>query len=195
MMIYTPYQNNHNWIGAMLSFMGVMVMGIFMVAVSKSITKSLFEPEEKEFAYLPGVIAMPRIPKKATRDFFFMEYVRDMVRLGERLSDEDVKFMWEGWKKSREEDSLRQEVREFCEKYKRDPLSDKAIREFDQIEARAKATGLSDREFERLWTAEVERYYEAPGYLPQVIPEQIELMERYLELARDLAKSAREASK
>jgi len=150
-------------------------------------------------SFLPGVIAMPRLPEEARKDFFFVEYIRDMLRLGESISDEDAKWLWGGWKKSREEDSLRQEVREYCKKYKRDPLSEGALREFEQMEARAKAAGLSDREFERLWTAEVERYFKTPGYLPQLIPalpvEELETMEKYLELARGLAKSAREASK
>ncbi|MEA3442097.1 MAG: hypothetical protein U9R04_01200 [Chloroflexota bacterium] len=150
---------------------------------------------EASLSFFPGVIAMPKLPEEARKDFFFVEYIRDMLRLGEPISDEDAKWLWEGWKKSREEDSLRQEVREYCKKYKRNPLSDEAIREFDQIEVRAKAAGLSDREFERLWTAEVERYFKTPGYLPQLIPEQMELMEKYLELARGLAKSAREATK
>ncbi len=182
------YSPGQDWIGAMFSFMGVMVMGIFMIALSRGITGSSLEPEKGDLAYLPGVIAMPRLPEEARGDFLFVEYVRDMLRLGESLSSQDIRLMWKGWKRSKEEQELRDRIGEFVKKHERDPLSPEAIEESERIEAEAKAAGFSDREFDRLWTSEVRRRYEAPGYLTQVTPAQMELMERYLELARDLAK-------
>jgi hypothetical protein len=166
-----------------------------MWANAVSLQSLLTRETETSFPSLPGVIAMPMLPEEARKDFFFVEYIRDMLRLGERLSNDDVKFMWEGWKKSRGEESLRDEIREFVRKYERDPFSPEAIAESERIETEANAAGLSDREFERLWTAEVTRYYETPSYMPQVTPEQIEYLKGYWKLARDLAKSTREAAK
>ena len=150
---------------------------------------------EVSLSSLPGIIAMPRLPEEARKDFFFVEYIRDMLRLGGTISDEEARLMWEGWKKSREEEGLRDKIREFVSKYGQNPFSREAIEESEQMEAKAKVIGLSDREFQRLWTAEVAGYYEVPGYLPQVIPEQMKLMEKYLELAKGLAKSMKETSK
>jgi hypothetical protein len=49
--------------------------------------------------WLPGVVVMPRIPEEARKDVLFVEYIRDLVRLGEKISDEEVRLMWEAWKK------------------------------------------------------------------------------------------------
>ena len=167
----------------------------------QQIFKAFFVTQETEtsLSSLPSVIAMPRLPEEARKDFFFVEYIRDMLKLGEPISDEEVGLMWEGWKRNREEEVLRDKIRKFVNKYRQNPFSREAIEESEQIEAEAKAIGLSDRAFQRLWVAEVKRYYEAPGYLPQVIPflpvEELETMEKYLELAKDLAKSMKETSK
>lgn len=49
--------------------------------------------------WLPGVVVMPKIPEEARKDVLFVQYIHDLVRLGERISDEEVKVMWEAWKK------------------------------------------------------------------------------------------------
>jgi len=49
--------------------------------------------------WLPGVVVMPRIPDEARKDVLFVQYIHDLVRLGERINDEDVRLMWEAWKK------------------------------------------------------------------------------------------------
>jgi len=49
--------------------------------------------------WLPGVVVMPRIPDEARKDMLFVEYIRDLVRLGEKVTDEEARLMWEAWKK------------------------------------------------------------------------------------------------
>jgi hypothetical protein len=49
--------------------------------------------------WLPGVVVMPKIPEEARKDVLFIQYVHDLVRLGERITDEEVRLMWEAWKK------------------------------------------------------------------------------------------------
>jgi len=49
--------------------------------------------------WLPGVVVMPKIPDEARKDVLFVQYIHDLVRLGERITDEEVKVMWEAWKK------------------------------------------------------------------------------------------------
>jgi len=48
----------------------------------------------------PGVAIMPKLPPEARGDFLFYEYIRDLVKLGEEISDEEAKRMWEAWKES-----------------------------------------------------------------------------------------------
>ncbi|MDP2955178.1 MAG: DUF192 domain-containing protein [Longimicrobiales bacterium] len=56
---------------------------------------------ETEMAHLPspGVAVMPKLPPEARGDFLFFEDIRDLVRLGEKLTDEDVRRIWEARKK------------------------------------------------------------------------------------------------
>jgi uncharacterized membrane protein (UPF0127 family) len=49
--------------------------------------------------WLPGVIVMPKLPEEAKGDVMFVEYIRDLVRLGERVTDEEARLMWEAWKR------------------------------------------------------------------------------------------------
>lgn len=64
------------------------------VALELGILKLEAVPER-----LPGVLIMPRIPREAKKDPLFVQYIRDLVRLGERITDEEVKIMWEAWQK------------------------------------------------------------------------------------------------
>jgi uncharacterized membrane protein (UPF0127 family) len=64
------------------------------VAYELGILKKEAAPE-----WLPGVVVMPRIPEEARKDVLFVEYIRDLVRLGQRVSDEEVKVMWKAWQK------------------------------------------------------------------------------------------------
>jgi len=45
--------------------------------------------------WLPGVLVMPRLPEEAKGDVMFVEYIRDLVRLGEKVTDEEARLMWE----------------------------------------------------------------------------------------------------
>ncbi|MDP2954639.1 MAG: hypothetical protein Q8O76_15155, partial [Chloroflexota bacterium] len=47
----------------------------------------------------PGVAVMPKLPPEARGDVLFFEDIRDRVRLGEKLTDEDVRRIWEARKK------------------------------------------------------------------------------------------------
>jgi len=49
--------------------------------------------------WLPGVVVMPRLPEKAKGDVMFVEYIHDLVRLGEKVTDEEARLMWEAWKR------------------------------------------------------------------------------------------------
>jgi uncharacterized membrane protein (UPF0127 family) len=44
-----------------------------------------------------GVI--PHLPEEARGDFLFLEFIRDLVRLGEVISDEEAREMWEPWQR------------------------------------------------------------------------------------------------
>ncbi len=46
-----------------------------------------------------GIAVMPKLPPEARKDFLFFEYIRDLVRLGEKISDEEARLMWEAWEK------------------------------------------------------------------------------------------------
>jgi len=48
---------------------------------------------------LPSVRVMPKLPPEAYKDILFCEYIRDLVRLGETITDEEARLMWESWKK------------------------------------------------------------------------------------------------
>ena len=61
-----------------------------------SILEELWETAGPES--LPAISVMPKLPKEAD-DPLFIEYIRDLVRLGERITDEEAKLMWEAWKK------------------------------------------------------------------------------------------------
>jgi hypothetical protein len=52
-------------------------------------------------ALMPGVAVIPRLPEEARKDPLFVEYIRDLVRLGERITDEEAGHMWEAWMKRR----------------------------------------------------------------------------------------------
>jgi uncharacterized membrane protein (UPF0127 family) len=57
-----------------------------------------------QLGYLPairrtGVAVMPKLPEQARGDFLFFEYIRDLVRLGETITDEEARRMWEAWEK------------------------------------------------------------------------------------------------
>jgi uncharacterized membrane protein (UPF0127 family) len=49
--------------------------------------------------WLPGVIVMPKLPDEAKGDAMFVEYIRDLVRLGEKVTDKEARLMWEAWKR------------------------------------------------------------------------------------------------
>jgi len=46
-----------------------------------------------------GLAVMPRLPEEAKRDILFVEYIRDLVKLGERVTDAEARLMWKAWKK------------------------------------------------------------------------------------------------
>ncbi len=46
-----------------------------------------------------GLQVMPRLPEETRGDYLFVEYVRDLVRFGEKISDEEARRLWESWKK------------------------------------------------------------------------------------------------
>lgn len=57
-----------------------------------------------QLGYLPairrtGVAIMPKLPEEARGDFLFFEYIRDLVRLGETITDEEARRIWEAWEK------------------------------------------------------------------------------------------------
>jgi hypothetical protein len=62
-----------------------------------SILQELWEATRPES--LPSVQVMPKLPPEAREDLLFIEYIRDLVRLGERITDEEARLMWEAWKK------------------------------------------------------------------------------------------------
>lgn len=41
---------------------------------------------------------MPKLPEEARGDFLFYEYIRDLVKLGQVLSEQDVQELWEGYR-------------------------------------------------------------------------------------------------
>jgi len=49
--------------------------------------------------HLPGVVVMPKIPDEARKDVLFVAYIRDLVRLGQKVTDGEVEIMWEAWKR------------------------------------------------------------------------------------------------
>ena len=75
-----------------------------------SILEELWEGAERQ-ELLPearyrGLAVMPRLPPEAREDPLFVEYIRDLVRLGEEISDEEAGRMWQAWQK-KEEKSIR----------------------------------------------------------------------------------------
>jgi len=63
------------------------------------------EPTRQELlpeARYRGLAVMPRLPPEAKGDPLFVEYIRDLVRLGEAISDEEARRMWWVWQKRRE---------------------------------------------------------------------------------------------
>ncbi len=42
---------------------------------------------------------MPQLPPESKGDFIFAENIHDLVKMGEVISDEDARRMWEAWKK------------------------------------------------------------------------------------------------
>jgi len=57
------------------------------------------EPELLPEARYTGLAVMPKLPPEARKDILFVEYIRDLVKLGERVTDEEVRLMWQAWKK------------------------------------------------------------------------------------------------
>ena len=55
--------------------------------------------QSEEVVRLPGVAVMPHLPEESRKDPLFFEFIRDMVRLGEEISDEEAKQLWEGWQR------------------------------------------------------------------------------------------------
>ena len=49
--------------------------------------------------HLPGVVVMPKIPDEARKDVLFVAYIRDLGRLGQKVTDGEVEIMWEAWKR------------------------------------------------------------------------------------------------
>jgi len=57
------------------------------------------EPELLLEARYRGLAVMPRLPDEARKDILFVEHIRDLVKLGERVTDEEARLMWQAWKK------------------------------------------------------------------------------------------------
>jgi len=74
--------------------MGVSKSIPLYVAYELGILKKEAAPE-----WLPGVVVMPKIPEEARKDALFVEYIHDMVRLGEKVTDEEARVMWQAWQK------------------------------------------------------------------------------------------------
>jgi hypothetical protein len=51
-----------------------------------------------------GLAVMPKLPSEAYKDILFVEYIRDLVKLGETVTDQEAKLMWEAWKKRYEKE-------------------------------------------------------------------------------------------
>ncbi len=93
-----PYQVQAMWVSQAIS----VLAGIGMVCYLVAGMLKAFTTKEGEHQPSPGVIVMPRLPEEARGDILFFEYIRDLVKLGETVTDEEAKLMWEAWKRHSE---------------------------------------------------------------------------------------------
>ena len=88
---------------ALLGFVSVMVGGMARLMGGSSLSLSPGTEQKRlgsgKVRSSPGVAVMPRLPEEAKGDILFLEYIRDLVKLGETVTDEEAKLMWEAWKK------------------------------------------------------------------------------------------------
>jgi len=80
-----PTFTEHRWVSKSIPIYVAMVLSI----LNEKLTPESF----------PSVAVMPKLPEEAKGDILFFEYIRDMVRLGERVTDKEAEIMWEAWKK------------------------------------------------------------------------------------------------
>jgi uncharacterized membrane protein (UPF0127 family) len=85
------------------SLMNFMLIMVAVVMIFKMVGRALEEPKERPQLSAAtvgrGIAIMPKLPPEAYKDFLFCEYIRDMVRLGETITDEEARRMWEAWEK------------------------------------------------------------------------------------------------
>lgn len=90
-----PYQVQAMWVPQAITALAAIGMICYLVA---GMLKA-FTTKEGEHQPSPGVIVMPRLPEEARGDILFIQYIRDLVKLGETITDEEAKLMWEAWKR------------------------------------------------------------------------------------------------
>ncbi len=93
-----PYQVQAQWVSQAITALAAIGMICYLVA---GMLKA-FTTEEGGHQPSPGIVVMPRLPEEARGDILFVEYVRDLVKLGETVTDEEARLMWEAWKRQRE---------------------------------------------------------------------------------------------
>jgi len=80
----------------------------------RRVTTTIIEALETKMSsqqLLPRVGVMPKLPPEARGDIVFFEYIRDLVRLGEDISDEEARRIWEAWERARKQETKRRAVR------------------------------------------------------------------------------------
>jgi hypothetical protein len=93
-----PYQVQALWVSQAIT----VLAGIGMICYFVSGMLKAFTTKEGEHQPSPGIIVMPKLPEEARGDILFVEYIRDLVKLGETVTDEEARLMWEAWKRQRE---------------------------------------------------------------------------------------------
>lgn len=76
-----------------------VLAGIGMICYFVAGMLKAFATEKGGHQPTPGIIVMPKLPEEARGDILFVEYIRDLVKLGETVTDEEAKLMWEAWKR------------------------------------------------------------------------------------------------
>jgi len=110
-----PPAQSADWMAPVVTLASVLMVGVFMTKMSKTMADAMLaKPKEKPLIYgprgelllpqtgagsLPSVRVMPKLPPEAYKDIMFLEYIHDLVRLGEEVTDGEARLMWEAWKK------------------------------------------------------------------------------------------------
>jgi len=119
-----------DWTNAMVSLLRLVLVGMFMATVTRMVVKAaLGKPEGRPILYEPK---------------------------GGKLLSQARPRLKQITAKERETGNLRQAIRDWAKQYKETPWLAEAKESFKLLKGRAKAIGLSDQEFEKLWVAEAE---------------------------------------